>query len=205
MNANLQTLLSAKPHLFKLASIAKPSEFYISSGVSHFDSALGGGLPLGAISEWGVAPGQPGREVILQFINHIAPLTLWNYSEDLLVYPPLWGALGVNLSRIFFAQSKKPVQDLKAAFIDPLFRLLVLDCPEKLTANDFAFMAHYARRNKQSILVLRPRLLSQPNPFAKLRVNSSFDLKRQCFALQILRGAKPTAVMVAKQDFRHGG
>ena len=41
------------------------------SHLPELDDFLGGGLPLGAVSEWGLPPGRGGRELVASFVASV--------------------------------------------------------------------------------------------------------------------------------------
>lgn len=173
----------------------------LRSGVPELDDFLAGGLPFGTITEWGAPLGRGGRLVVARFLAAATQgrglerpvMALWvrPASTALSVYPPAWRAQGVNLARVRFAHSARPVAELKPLFMDPLFKLIVLDSPEKMAPEDVAYLARQARANGQLILLLRNCMLSSErgNVWAKLRMNCWFEpFAAQPFRLQVIRG-----------------
>ena len=155
----------------------------LKSEIVPLDRLFDGGLPLGTVSEWGVPLGSGGRQVILAFLAQAtcgnatrAPWwCLWvrPTRADLMVYPPAWHAAGVDLGRVRFATSARPVDDLKPALADPFFKLVVFDEPERLTDADVAYLSREARRLGRLVLVLQSRWLKaeRGTVWAKTRVN----------------------------------
>jgi RecA/RadA recombinase len=182
----------------------------LASGIDPLDRVLGGGLPLGSVSEWGLPFGLRGREIILSWVARVSQQgewILWVLSKAQIdVYPPAWRARGISLERIRFVHSERPVQELKQAFIDPLFKLIIVDDPKKLTSDDCAFMARWARRHCQLTFLLRDRLLSTKNGniWAKVRVNAWFHGEADQFVMQAIRGGyqgKSTEWRLSSSDF----
>lgn len=173
----------------------------LRSGVGALDDFLAGGLPFGTVTEWGAPLGRGGRLVVARFLaaatqgrglDHPA-MALWvrPANSPLCAYAPAWRAQGVNLARVRFAHSARPVAELKPLFLDPLFKLIVLDCPEKMSPEDIAYLARQARVNGQLIVLLRNYMLSSErgNVWARLRLNCWVDpLAQQPFRLQVIRG-----------------
>ena len=177
----------------------------LSSGIKYLDSFLDGGLPLGAITEWGVPLGRGGRAVVMNFLSTLLSRELdekprwglWAYSRpQLMVYPPAWAAHGIELSRVRFAFSENPITDLKPVFLDPWFRIIVLDAPRSLSIDDCAFLSRVARDNNQSIVILRDFFLGsrRGNVFAKLRVNCWQNHSTKKFHLKVVRGLSPRQI-----------
>jgi RecA/RadA recombinase len=152
-----------------------PTRFF--SGNSALDEFLEGGLASGAVSEWGMPAGQGAREIVLSIVGRVTAaemLVLWvNGQDGLEVYPPAWSARGVDLRFIRFATAKKPIELLKPVFLEPLFRLVVLDSPKNLSGEEWAFMARQARAMEVHVMVLQNFFLSgrRGNIWARLRVN----------------------------------
>ncbi len=187
----------------------------IVSQIRQLDSFLDGGLPIGAVSEWGVPLGRGGRELLLTWLasrvqeNHTnaqgyeAPhWSLWVHSRTKLdVYPPAWLARGVSLKYTRFACSSRPLSDLKPVFLDPLFKVIIIDSPSSFSEEDCAFMARQARLNGQLILLLRDFFLSpkRGNVWAKLRLNSYFCERTQSYKLEMVRGLSQRKLSIDSQ------
>jgi len=178
----------------------------ITSGIASLDRLLGGGLRFGEISEWGMPPGCSGRSVILHFLAQLCrreqtPLMMWVYGDgELTVYPPAWEAKGIDLRMLYFVRSDHPVAQLRPVFLDALFRVLVLDAPKRLSADDQAFVAHHARRHQQAVLLLRPYFLSSKrgNIWARQRLNCWFDAARRCYVIRAVRGTSQGLVRLER-------
>lgn len=157
--------------LFQASALTSSSD-KVTSGISKLDHFLKGGLPVG-LCEWGIPPGCAEREVFLRFVAATRALTLWVYTPSLRVYPPAWAAQGVDLSLVRFVSCSTPMQTLKPLFMSSAFKLLFFDAPEKLSVADCAFLAHRARLQKQSIILIRNYRLSNKrgNIWANLRLN----------------------------------
>jgi len=195
----------------------------LDSGIKCLDDFLEGGLPVGAISEWGVPLGRGGREILLTWLarhfnqeavtrcteQQAAHQTvyagenprwaLWIYSRTkLTIYPPAWLARGVSLKHTRFVCSCRPLVDLKPVFLSPLFQIIVLDAPDFFTEDDCAFLARQARKNRQTIILLRDFFLSpkRGNVWAKLRLNSYFNETTQEFCLDVVRGLPPRKLSI---------
>jgi hypothetical protein len=175
----------------------------LASGVKALDDYLLGGLPYGAMSEWGCPLGRGGREVIRAFVaaaTHTADdqhLVLWvsDKRSGVVAYPPSWFARGVNLTRTYFTACEKPVTQLKPVFFSPLFKVIVLDAPKDLSRDDLAFLARQARSNSQIIIVIRSYLLSgeRGNVWAKFRLNCwQSSSVANSFTMVAVRGLKKT-------------
>ncbi len=173
------------------ASAHRPGE-RLPSDREDLNGYLEGGLPIGAICEWGLPPGQGGREIVLRWLSPLTQqggLCLWVCSqEDLLVYPPAWSARGVDLEKMRFAYTTSPLQELKPALMASVFKLIVLDAPKKISEDDLAFIAHQARKNGYIFMLLRNYLLTpqKGNVRARLRLNCRRDL--QGFKFECIKG-----------------
>jgi len=170
----------------------------LASCVDRVDNFLEGGLPFGGITEFGVPLGKEGRLLVLKFVVNATrgirtkPLwTLWISSHDTFrVFPPAWFARGVDPDRILFAQSERPLRDLKQAINNPIFKLIVLDSPRKFTREDCFYINRQARANHQLVLLLRDFFLSnrQGNIWASLRMNCWRRHAADRFMIRVIRG-----------------
>src|SRR5690606_35424048 len=118
-----------------------------SSNFKELDEFLEGGLPVGRVSEWGMPLGQGGRSLLISWLARLKdqPLILWCSShKQMQVYPPAWVSRGVALERVRFAVSAKPLAELRPVFMEPLFPIIILDCPRGFTEDDCAFLARRA-------------------------------------------------------------
>jgi len=170
----------------------------LASCVKEIDDFLEGGLPFGAITEFGVPMGKEGRLLVLKFVANAtrgigtAPLwTLWISSHETYhVFPPAWFARGVDPGRILFARSERPLRDLKQAIGNPIFRLIVLDSPRRFSREDCFYVNRQARLNRQLILLLRDFFLSnrRGNIWAGLRLNCWRRYPSEAFVIRVVRG-----------------
>ena len=160
--------------------------------LNHF---LEGGLPFKSLCEWGVPRGRGGREVILSFLRSPdAGPALWVHSDaGQRVYAPAWEARGIDLQRIRFATSSKPVEELKPVFMEDLFRIIILDCPPRLTPGDLAFLEQRARRQNQIIMLLQDYFLTPRlgNARTRLRLNAWQDGPSGRCTVRVIRGLSP--------------
>ncbi|MEY4631958.1 MAG: hypothetical protein RIQ81_2078 [Pseudomonadota bacterium] len=153
---------------------------------------LDGALVPGSVSEWGMPAGHGARELALSIVAQATlrhQLVLWvNGNESLDVYPPAWSARGVDLGRLRFVQSGRPVEMLKPVFLERLFDLIVIDCPKHLGADDWAFLARQARTLDVHVMVLQDFLLSgrRGNIWARVRINCVAEMRG--WQLKTVRG-----------------
>jgi hypothetical protein len=150
----------------------------LPSGILALDRALGGGLLPGSLSEWGLPPGRRGREVILGYLRHHTGWSLWATPETdtTRLYPPAWAARGVDLTRLRWARTDRPLQDLKPALLSSVFPVIVLDRPPRLRPDDMAFLAAQARAHHYHVLILRDYFLSSARGNAHARARLNVDL-----------------------------
>ncbi|MBF0443452.1 MAG: hypothetical protein HQK54_16210 [Oligoflexales bacterium] len=182
-------LYSMNSSVLRLASEHKEPT-YLTSSFSPLNTFLEGGVRFGDLIEWGLPPGMCGRSLILSFINE-SFWTLWALKDgELSIYPPAWEARGVSLSQIRFAYSKEIIGELRPLFINPFFKLIILDSPDRLNNNDLAFLARQARSQGQVIMILREFFLTprKGNVWARLRVNCWYDIKTSRFFLKVVKG-----------------
>ncbi len=179
------------------------------SGVETVDDFLDGGIPFGSVAEFGMPLGREGRFLILKFLVNATrglrtdPLwTLWVSSHDeFSVFPPAWFAKGVSPSRVVFTHSKVPLRDLKRAIINPLFKLIVLDSPQKFSRDDCFFVNNQARSSSQLVLLLRNFFLSnkQGNVWAKLRINCWKRQSSGQFVMKVIRGLSYRQISISEE------
>lgn len=173
----------------------------IRSSSEEVSTFFEGGLPWGGISEWGVPWGRGGREVVVSFLAGATQglglstpmMCLWVYGpgSDVRVFPPAWEARGVRLASIRFVGSARPVEELKPLLSCSVFRLWVLDMPERLTMDDLSFLGRQARMESLTVMILRGVMLSpeRGNVWARLRVNCWRDpWAPHKFRLKMVRG-----------------
>lgn len=195
----------------------------LPSGIQALDQFLDGGLPVGAVTEWGAPLGRGGREVLLAWLTQLgkpsvaggseeAPAwALWAYSRaHLAIYPPAWQARGVPLARVRFAAVAAPLAELRPIFLEPLFRFIVIDGPRSFSDEDCAFVARQARLNDLIVIVARDGFLgpeapmSRSNVWARLRLNCWFDDLSRQYRLQVVRGMSPRQLVLPEDALRRG-
>ncbi len=187
----------------------------LASCVDRVDDFLEGGLPFGGITEFGVPLGKEGRLLVLKFVANATrgirtePMwTLWISSHDTFrVFPPAWFARGVSPARILFAQSERPLRDLKRAISNPIFKLIILDSPRKFTREDCFFINRQARLNRQLVLLLRDFFLSnrQGNIWAGLRMNCWKRYPSEAFVIRVIRGLSHRELTLGASEIDEGG
>ena len=183
-------------------------EVNLCFGIRHLDdfftgspnpSKTSGGVPLGSLLEMGIPFGNGGRRLLVQLIAAATSelsgaqkhWCLWiSARPQPEVYPPAWQAMGVDLNLLRFAWSASPVADLKAAFLDDLFRLIVIDHPKGLKPEEHTFLAQCARNQRKIIIVARDTLLSpkDSNTAARYRFNVQRSPQDNTLQLVPIRG-----------------
>jgi hypothetical protein len=186
----------------------------LGSGIGRLDDFLEGGLPLGSVSEWGAPLGHGGRDSLLAWLARATQgqavelgngpaWVLWAHARrNLVVYPPAWMARGVRLERMRFACTPAPLADLRPVFLEPFFRLLILDAPRQFSEEDCAFVARQARAQGQTVVVVRDTLLGshQGNVWARLRLNAWYDDETRQHRLQVVRGLSPRQLALTEDE-----
>lgn len=183
----------------------------LASCVKRVDDFLEGGLPFGSITEFGMPLGKEGRALALKFVANATrgirakPVwTLWISSHTTFrVFPPAWFARGVSPARILFAQSDRPLRDLKRAISNPIFKLIILDSPGKFTREDCFFVNRQARQNRQLVMLLRDFFLSnrQGNIWANLRINCWKRHASGEFMIRVIRGLSQRELSISEAEF----
>lgn len=196
-------LLTNNPQEVKLCSgIRMLDDLFAGSSSPYQASASSpssGGIPLGSLLEMGIPFGNGGRRLLVQFIAAATSGICADQKQWCLwisarmqpeVYPPAWQALGVDLNLLRFALSESPVADLKAAFLDDFFRLIVIDHPKGLRSDECAFLAQCARQHRKIIIVAQDQSLSpkDSNTAARYRLNVVKPQGQNTLQLQPVRG-----------------
>lgn len=179
-------------HHIQRASRLSTTSQRLASGTRIVDHFLKGGLPIGGICEWGIPPGYAERDLLLRFVTAARAMTLWIYHPSLTIYPPAWTTRGIDLSLLRFVSGSEPLSTLKPVFLTDVFKIVVLDMPEKLQPADCAFLAHRARLQQQTIIIVRNYRLSvkRGNIWASTRLNCE-RLPQGEVELTGLRGTLP--------------
>ena len=163
-------------------STNNPQEVKLCFGIRELDDFFSGGLAFGTLLEMGIPFGNGGRRLLAHFIAVASSgvsdgqkhWCLWiSARQQPAVYPPAWQALGVDLQRLRFASSASPVSDLKIAFLNDLFRVIVIDQPAPLKPDEHIFLAQCARQHRKIIVVARDGFLDprDSNTAARYRIN----------------------------------
>lgn len=192
LNAQEEALLKECLQNFSQGEKGPP----IRSGLKELDHFFSkrGGIHYGRVIEWGAPLGRCGRFMILRFLRDLNEAVVWIHGqkEELQVYAPAWAERGVDLSLFYFIRSRNPLPDLRPLFLEPAFKVIVIDCPEKLSAGDWSFICSKVRENKQLLFVLRPFFLStkRGNPLVNWRVNCWLKPKLGKYCLNFLKGGE---------------
>jgi hypothetical protein len=181
-----------------------PQEVRLCSGIKVLDEFFGGGLTFGTLLEMGIPFGNGGRRLLAQFIAAATSglsggpkhWCLWiSARPQPEVYPPAWQALGVDLNHLRFASSASPVADLRAAFLDDLFRVIVIDHPAPLKSDEHVFLAQCARQHHKIIIVARDTTLTpkDSNTAARYRLNVRRPPRENLLEITPVRGLHQSA------------
>ncbi len=151
---------------------------------------------VGSLIEWGMPQG--GRDLLLNFLSSrfqeqaSSFWTLWvNTYSTRQIYPPAWDARGIDLQRVRFADTAQPLSDLRPAFHDSFFKIIVLDAKQgSLSDDECAYLSRQARRFNYLIFIVRSYFLSSKSSlvWAKARFNVVADHHKCVFTLKSLRG-----------------
>jgi len=144
----------------------------------------------GDLIEWGIPPGLNGRLIPVQFLKHGIPASIWIYHHHGLgVFASSWISHGIDLQRLFFIRSAKPVKELRPLFLEDTFKRIIIDSPKNFSSGDLAFVSQQARKHRQIVFLIRHYFLSQKqgNPHASLRINT-WQNDNDEFSLQVIKG-----------------
>lgn len=192
-------LVGTHSHSVIYPALNNHQEAKLCFGIRELDEFFNGGLAFGTLLEMGIPFGNGGRRLLAHFIAAASSgasdgqrlWCLWiSARPQPVVYPPAWQALGVDLQRLRFASSASPVSDLKAAFLNDLFRVIVIDHPAPLKQDEYVFLAQCARQHRKIIVVARDGLLSprDSNTAARYRLNVWRPAHQNILHLSPVRG-----------------
>ena len=145
----------------------------------------------------------PNRDLMSMPSDQSDSKILWVYGKpELTIYPPAWQARGLPLERMRFACSQAPLEDLRPVFLEPLFKIIVLDTPMNFSDEDCAFVVRQARLNNQLVIVIRDFFLGvrSSNVWSKIRLNCWFDSSTQKYNLRVVRGLPPRHIVFSEQE-----
>jgi len=172
-----------------LSPLASREDQLLRSGIESLDRHFTAIKP-GDLIEWGIPPGLNGRLIPLQFLKRGIPASIWIYHHHGLgVFASSWISHGIDLQRLFFIRSAKPVKELRPLFLEDTFKRIIIDSPKNFSSGDLAFVSQQARKYQQIVFLIRHYFLSQKqgNPHASLRINT-WQNNNDKFSLQVIKG-----------------
>ena len=173
-----------------LIPLASRENQLLRSGIEPLDRHFAAVKP-GDLVEWGIPPGLNGRLIPVQFLKHGIPASIWIYHHHGLgVFASSWISHGIDLQRLFFIRSAKPVKELRPIFLEDTFKRIIIDSPKNFSTGDLAFVSRQARKHRQIVFLIRHYFLSQKqgNPHASLRINT-WQNDSDEFSLQVIKGS----------------
>jgi len=183
---------SLSGHLLSARLLNPPSsreDQLLRSGIESLDRYFAAIKP-GDLIEWGIPPGLNGRLIPVQFLKHGIPASIWIYHHHGLgIFASSWISHGIDLQRLFFIRSAKPVKELRPLFLEDTFKRIIIDSPKIFSNGDLAFVSQQARKYQQIVFLIRHYFLSQKqgNPHASLRINTWQNDNNE-FSLQVIKG-----------------
>jgi hypothetical protein len=154
-----------------------------------------GGLPLRAITELGMPLGRKGRSLLLPLLAEVTgdgKMALWIYGHsDMMVYPPAFFAAGIAAEKMVFAEAPGPLNPMVPALTSPLFKMIVIDSPQRFTDRDGFYLRNLAEANEQMIVLIRNYFLSTKcgSSWARLRINAWKEGEGDAYRLVVVKGA----------------
>ena len=173
-----------------LNSLSSRENQLLRSGIEPLDRHFAAVKP-GDLIEWGIPPGLNGRLIPVQFLKHGIPASIWIYHHHGLgVFASSWVSHGIDLQRLFFIRSARPVKELRPIFLEDTFKRIIIDSPKNFSSGDLAFVSQQARKHRQIVFLIRHYFLSQKqgNPHASLRINT-WQNSNDEFSLQVIKGS----------------
>ncbi|MCJ8277705.1 MAG: hypothetical protein HRT44_02430 [Bdellovibrionales bacterium] len=143
------------------------------------------------IFEFGVPNGSLARIIPFQVLNSFEKRTvLITDKSNKIIYPPSLATMGYTLDQIQVIQSSEPIRDLKTILTEDAYKCIVIDSSERISKADFNLFFSLTRTQKIKLFIFRGFYLSNKNgnSFCKLRVNSSYDIMRNTFKLNLIKG-----------------
>ena len=203
LGGSIDQLLSNPSRSLLNSAFNSHQEVNLCFGISALDKFFSGGLSFGTLLEMGIPFGNGGRRLLAQFMATATSglsggqkhWCLWiSARQQLRAYPPAWQALGVDLRRLRFASSASPVSELKAAFLDDFFRVIIIDQPDPLKPDEYVFLAQCARQHRKIIVVARDGFLSprDSNTAARYRLNVWRPARQNILEITPVRGLHRT-------------
>lgn len=190
---NLKETFGLKQARFFIRSQKQNQAQSLHSGIAEVDNCFKAAIQPGRIIEWGLPLGRQGRMIPLLFLRGEIPPAIWIYADDGSdIYAPAWSGYGIDLQRLFFIRSSHPVKELRPLFLEPFFKIIIIDSPQRFLKGDMAFIHSQAKINQQIIFVIRPYFLSPNNgtPLASTRLNC-WQNKRGCHVIHQIKGKRP--------------
>jgi hypothetical protein len=188
-----------------LNPLASREDQLLRSGIESLDRHFAAIKP-GDLIEWGIPPGLNGRLIPVQFLKHGIPVSIWIYHRHGLgVFASSWISHGIDLQRLFFIRSAKPVKELRPLFLEDTFKRIIIDSPKNFSGGDLAFVSQQARKHRQIVFLIRHYFLSQKqgNPHARLRINT-WQNDNDEFSLQVIKGPTTGKLRIPLRDVYAG-
>lgn len=192
MTSDLARMFEGK--LFVANRLSKPA--LIGTGLEQLDKVLNGGLEKGSVSEWGVPSGFGGRRILIELLKKVSNQScekpiLWALGQPgVKPFASVWASYGVDLSKVFFSQTFKPLEDLRESFLEPCFSVVVLDNPKSFSKEEYSFMFRQAVKLSMHICILQNYVLSSNigNVWAHKRINCK-GIGHKTYEIEIIRGS----------------
>ncbi len=188
-NKDLSDFQKLKEHFQTPSKLRSHHQF--RTGITRLDSFLSPVNSEASLIEWGCPHGSLGRFIITSIIASTEGNCLWLFDQSqLCVYPNSWKDMGLDLDRINFINTNKPLKNLKPVFLESTYKSIVIDSCEFLSKADLQFLYQKSKEHKLSLFLIRHYFLSNRNgnPFFKYRLNASFSLKDDSFKLNFIKG-----------------
>lgn len=166
------------------------------------DSLFPNGIPFGKLIEWGIPLGCDGRRIPILLLCNLQQPVLWILGDtQARVFAPAWAHLGMDLQRVFFMHSERPVQQLRPVFLEDLFKVIVIDSPQRLTKGELAFLTAQARARSYALFCIQPYFLTTRlgNPYATMRINCQQQSPSQ-WQVRCIKGKENRPIRVSLDE-----
>lgn len=153
----------------------------------------------GGLCEWGTPMGSLSRLLPAVVAQSFALPCLWITDNPHFFYPNAWLGLGFDLHQIHFIKEDKPLESVRTASREKIFKLMVIDIQQFVETSDLHFLARTAAKNGATYFLLRNFFLSNKNgnPYSRYRFNASFSFPKDAFTLSVVKGRRHQSLQLA--------
>lgn len=156
-----------------------------------------------SVIEWGAPSGRLSRLIPLLILGSTQEKVLWFCDEmQEKFYANALNSLSINSSNFYFICEKDVQRSLRAAVNEDSCKILVIDTKTFISKSDLNFLSTKSRLNQSTYFLMRHFFLSNKNgnPFVKYRINSSYDLRSDCFKVNCIKGLSKKSLVLKRDE-----